>query len=170
MLMMLAILSLIAGSALLLILSIIDLKTWLLPNEYVLGLFIMGLLFHWSTGFAFLNIIDMAIGAAVGAGLLYFIRFAAEKFYQEDALGLGDVKLMGAAGVWLGPYYILTALIIGALAGIVHGLGLALYKTLKHKTPFNLTRLSLPAGPGFAIGIFLTALYVFRAFPAMVFS
>ena len=170
MLIALALLSLVAGTLLLLILSAIDLKIQLLPNEYVLGLLLCGLAFHGTTAFVYLDIIGMATGAFIGAGLLYLIRFAAEKFYREDALGLGDVKLMGAAGVWLGPYYVLTALSIGALAGIIHGLGLALHKTLKYKAPFNLTDLSLPAGPGFAVGIFLTALYVFRNFPAMVLS
>lgn len=163
-----ATLCLIGALILLIILAVIDLKTWLLPNKYVFPLLVLACTFHPLTSFAFVPPLNVVWGAITGGSMLYVIRFLAEKFYAPDSLGLGDVKLMGAAGAWLGPYYILVALTIGALAGIAHGLGIATHNSIKHKQRPNFKTLSLPAGPGFIIGIIATAIYVFKDFPAMV--
>jgi leader peptidase (prepilin peptidase)/N-methyltransferase len=165
MLEIIALLSLIGGLVTLYALSSIDLKIGLLPNELVLGLFALGMVFHLSNVFAYLGVEEMVIGAVIGGSILYIIRGVAGLFYQEDALGLGDVKLMIAAGVWLGPYYILIALTLGALLGIMHGLCFVLYYRIKSKASIPLGTLTLPAGPGFSGGIILTALYFFRDFP-----
>ena len=170
MLTIIAISALIGALIILFALSAIDLKVGLLPNEFVLGLLALGFVFHLSTLYTYLSIEQMLLGGFIGAAVLYVIRGLADKFYAEDSLGLGDVKLMGAAGIWLGPYYILIALTAGALAGLAHGIGLALYRTLKTKSKLQLASLSLPAGPGFAIGIIIAALYAFRTFPAMFLS
>lgn len=142
-----ALLAILAALAALLVLSAIDLKEGLLPNEYVMALAVAGGVFHLATGFHYLTIEDMALGAFIGAAFLYVVRAVANKIYKQDSLGLGDVKLMGAAGLWLGPYYVLLAITTGAFAGLLHGLGIA----FKNKLPVK--RLSLPAGPGFAVGI-----------------
>ena len=163
MLSLIAISCLIAALIILVMLAIIDLRTWLLPNEYVFGLFVTGLCFHYAMSPSSFPIENIVGGVCIGAGLLYAIRFAAEKFYKPDALGLGDVKLMGAAGVWLGPHHILLALIIGGIAGILHGLTLAVLRK-----DFNLSALQLPAGPGFIVGIITAALYAFRNLPAII--
>lgn len=158
----------IGAIAVLIVLSVIDLKVRLLPNEWVLGFACLGMVFHLATVFIFLPMEDMALGAFIGGSLLYIIRQVANMVYGADALGLGDVKLMTVAGLWLGPYYILVALSLGALAGVLHGLGLALYLWRTEKRFPNMNTLSLPAGPGFAIGIILTAIWMFRTLPAMV--
>ena len=61
---------------------------------------------------------------------------------------LGTFKLLGAGGVWLGPYYVLIALSLGATAGIIHGLGVAMHEKKKTGKPVALGSLSLPAGAG----------------------
>lgn len=89
----------------------------------------------------------------MGGGLLLAIRTIANGYYKTDTLGLGDVKLMAAAGLWLGVEHVLIALIIGAGAGVIHGGIYWVYLNfIKHKkTSFH--RLKLPAGPGLIIGI-----------------
>lgn len=151
-----AILCLVLAVLLLCALSFIDLKSGLLPNEYVLAFGLAGAVFHITTAFHYLSLIDMAVGLITGGALLYLVRTAANFYYKQDALGLGDVKLMAAAGLWLGPYYVLLSLSAGAFAGLLHGAGIALHKKVSFKN------LSLPAGPGFAIGIFLVGLYQFH--------
>lgn len=152
-----------ALSAILLLctLSVIDLKHGLLPNELVLGLACTGLVFHICLMFHFLSLQDMAIGAFIGGGILYVIRELANRFYGEDTLGLGDVKLMAAGGVWLGPSGILIALTAGALAGFVHGLFVAISAMIKARVTSDLSRFSIPAGPGFAVGLIGAAFYEF---------
>ena len=95
----LAILSLLGAVGLLIALSAIDLKHWILPDKLNLALGIAALVFHFSTGYAYVGIKDMILGAIIGAGMLFVIRFFANRHYETDALGLGDVKLLGAPGL-----------------------------------------------------------------------
>lgn len=169
MLEIIAILALIGALALLAVLSYIDLKDGLLPNELVLGLAACGLVFHLCTLFEFLSLQEMALGAFIGGGMLFFIRGIANYYYQEETLGLGDVKLLAAAGLWLGPEYVLIGLTAGALAGFFHGLAVALTTVKNAQVPMDLNRLSVPAGPGFAIGIIGTAIYMLRDLPQVLF-
>ena len=154
-----ALFCLLAAVVLLIALSVIDLRTYLLPDKLVAPFAIAGAIFHIATSFLYGPPLDLAFGALIGGGFLYAVRFAANKYYKQDALGLGDVKLLAAAGIWLGPHDVLLAIIIGSLAGIVHGLGLA----VKRKTK-DLAKLNLPAGPGFAAGIFIAGFMKFSDF------
>lgn len=154
--------------AVLVALSVIDLKHTLLPNKLVLAFLLLGVAFHVCTALYFASPFEMALGALIGGGALYLVRAAANAFYKKDALGLGDVKLLAAAGVWLGPHDILIAMSAGAFAGILHGGGIFIVHWLKTKKSLNLGALSLPAGPGFIIGIILTALYKYRELPEML--
>lgn len=160
----LALICLIAAAVLLVVLSVIDLKIRLLPNVYVLAFAVCGALFHGLTFARYLTPEDILLGAALGFGSLYLIRKIANHYYQTDTLGLGDVKLMGAAGLWLGTQGILFALTAGAFAGLLHGLAYGLYLAWRDKAPLNLHRLSIPAGPGFAVGILLSAALLFQSF------
>ncbi len=159
-----ALLCLAAALALLIVLSAIDLRTRLLPDRYVTPFALTGLLFHDATQMTYLSLIGIATGGLTGFATLYLIRLIANRLYKTDALGLGDVKLMGAAGLWLGPDGVMLALALGAFAGLLHGLGYGLYQTHKTKEQINFAHLQIPAGPGFAAGIILAALYQFRDF------
>ena len=145
---------------LLLCLCIIDLRVRLLPNVLVLPFAILGVLFHAVNDFEILTFKQIMIGAAVGYGFLYALRFAANAYYKQDSLGLGDVKLMGAAGLWLGAEGVLIALTVGAFAGLIHGVLYALVMAIKNKSAPNLKRLAIPAGPGFAVGILAAGWYI----------
>ena len=157
----LPLLCLLAAPVLLIILSAIDLKHWILPDELNLALGLTGVAFHMFTAYRFVEIQDMLIGAALGAGLLYIIRFFANRHYDRDTLGLGDVKLLGAAGLWLGLDGTLQAITLGAFAGLVHGIVYAFYISRKNKTPMTISQLSIPAGPGFAVGILIAGYFLF---------
>jgi prepilin signal peptidase PulO-like enzyme (type II secretory pathway) len=156
-----SLLCLLAAVILLIILSIIDLKIWILPDELNFSLALAGLCFHFVTSHRFLYWDDMAWGALLGAGMLLTIRFFANRHYGRDTLGLGDVKLLGAAGIWLGLEGVLMAVTLGAFAGLVHGLVYAFYLSRKSKEKFTIHQLAIPAGPGFAIGIVIAGAMMF---------
>jgi leader peptidase (prepilin peptidase)/N-methyltransferase len=164
----LALLCLIAAFGLLVALSWIDLRVRLLPDRLVLPFALLGIFFHIITAFSYISPNAMALGALLGGGILYGIRFVANRLYGRDALGLGDVKLMAAAGLWLGDW-VLMALCLGAVAGMIHGLAAGLLAARRTGTPLNLNRLEVPAGPGFALGIILIAGYSFSNIPGMNF-
>ena len=164
MIMVLALLCLIAAVVLLVILSVIDLKVRLLPNKYVLPFALCGVAFHVLTFAEYVRPMDIVGGAALGFGVLYLIRAAANYHYQMDTLGLGDVKLMGAAGLWLGVEGVLFALTAGAFAGLLHGIIYGIYIARRDRTATSFHRLAIPAGPGFAIGIVIAGGVILESF------
>ncbi len=152
-----------AGAFILLVaLSYVDLKVRLLPNELVLGFLTCGIVFHLTTLFQFIEPIQALAGGIAGFASLYFVRTVSNHLYKQDALGLGDVKLMGAGGVWLGIEGIFLAMAIGAMAGVVHGMTGAAYWAFRKKQPLKLKGLQIPAGPGFAVGLFTVAIIQFK--------
>ncbi len=159
-----ALICLFAAVFLLIVLSVIDLRVRLLPNKLVLPFALLGVLFHIITAWQFLDMTGMLLGALIGFGTLYLIRAVANYVYKQDTLGLGDVKLMGAAGLWLGPDMVMMALSVGAFAGLLHGIAVALHTAYKNKTKPSFSRLQIPAGPGFAIGIVLVGAHMFQNF------
>lgn len=150
-----------AGFITLVTLSIIDLRVWLLPNWLNLLLGILGICFHITTKFDIFPPHELLYGALLGAGTLYTIRFFGNMYYKQDTLGLGDVKLLGAAGLWLGMEGVVMAMTVGAFAGLLHGIGVALTRAIQTKTKPNLARLMIPAGPGFCVGILISAIWKF---------
>jgi len=159
-----AILITIIGFILLIILSIIDFKTFLLPNKYVFPFAILGPLFHFLTSFYLLDITGILLGGFVGYGVLFLIRAAGNYYYEQDSLGLGDVKLLGAGGLWLGIEGVLMAMTIGAFIGLCLGFFVAIVKKFKDKEKFSISRLAIPAGPGFAMAIILVFAWNYHDF------
>lgn len=97
-----AIAALAAAAAVLLALVIADYRYMVLPDSLVLALAALGLGFHLATHWIYRDPMSLGIGAVVGAGVPWLLREAYWRFRRLDALGLGDVKLLGAAGLWVG--------------------------------------------------------------------
>lgn len=154
---------LIGACGLLVVLSAIDLKIRLLPNELVAGFATLGVVFHLTSLTRFVPLPSIVIGGLAGFLALYLIRMIANKLYDADTLGLGDVKLMGAAGLWLGIDGVLLAMAAGASAALLHGLIYGLWLSKKTGLKPDFSRLQIPAGPGFAIGIIAVGVWQFSA-------
>jgi leader peptidase (prepilin peptidase)/N-methyltransferase len=159
-----ALLCLAGAIGLLIALAIIDLKTWLLPNVLVAPFALLAVIFRFVAPAQSLTLPDMIFGAALGFGVLWIIRYFGSRYYGQDALGLGDVKLMGAAGLWLGAEGITLALTLGATAGLLHGLGVAALTARREGGAMKLSRLQIPAGPGFVVGILCVGAYQYMHF------
>lgn len=152
---------------LLTILAVIDHKRYLLPDVYVLPLAIAFYLIHAAHGFALLTPVDMFWGMVVGGGFLLLIRQAGLWIMKEDAVGFGDIKFMAACGIGLGYPGILIALTLGGFFGILHGALLKFFITRKTGIKQDLYRVNVPAGVGFALGVFVTFIYLFGISPAV---
>ncbi len=149
---------LLIGFMLLTILYVIDLKTMYLPDKYVFPFALCGVGFHALTAFQILPLEHVIFGGMFGFGLLFLVRYFGTLYYKTEAMGLGDVKLFGAAGLWLGPLMLAYALSIGAFCVVVHGI-LVAFANKKSSGKFSLKRLKIPAGPGFIVGIALVMMY-----------
>lgn len=65
-------------------------------------------------------------GLALGFGLMWTIRFFGTKAFKREAMGEGDVWLMGAVGAMFGPIAAIATLILSSLAGSLAGLAMIL--------------------------------------------
>ena len=162
MMLALAACALLAGIALLIILTIIDFKTMLLPDKYVAAYAACGLLFHGLFGFGLIGWEQMVLGAAAGGGFLALIRWGGNIYYQQESMGLGDVKLMIAGGLWLGVYWTIMAITLGAVITLVQATVWAWNKARKEGKKLDLSRLEVPAGPGFCLALIILSLLNFR--------
>jgi leader peptidase (prepilin peptidase)/N-methyltransferase len=126
-----------------------DLKEYILPDILNAALALSAMAFHIALHWQLITPLEAFGGALAGGGLLFIVRLVANRLYHQDSLGLGDVKLMGAAGLSLGYPGIFMALMIGSAAGVVHGLIMA----FSSRPPKKLEEVNVPAGVGLAFGI-----------------
>ena len=110
----------------------IDYKLKIIPNRLNLTIFEVGLAFAFIEGIVNVNIaIDMLLGMVVGAGIFLFITLVGGLIAGKEAMGFGDVKLMGALGLFFGWRTIIIISLIAFLLGAIIGVILILCKRKK---------------------------------------
>ena len=100
-------------AAILTAIVLIDLRCLIIPDLLVVLLAITA-----GAGPLETQPLRLAIGAAVGGGLLWLVREAFRRLRGIEAMGLGDVKLMAALGALAGPEHVLWIIVAGAVLGI----------------------------------------------------
>ncbi|MFV3128980.1 prepilin peptidase [Niveispirillum sp. KHB5.9] len=65
-----------------------------------------------------IDLADTLAGGLLFGLLALGVRYLVGRRVGREALGLGDVKLMAAAGLWLGPFGLPPFLLLSGLAGI----------------------------------------------------
>lgn len=124
-------------------LTVIDLKTFRLPDALTYPLIALGLLQYWVLNQSiWVAIIGMALGYLVFVGL----ELAYKRLRGRDGLGRGDAKLLAAGGAWCGAYALPFIVLIASLSALVL-IFLPLFKS-------KLNQGRLPFGPFLAVGIF----------------
>ena len=108
----------------LIIAFIIDYRLKIIPNRLNLTIFEVGLVYTFIEGITNINVaVDMLLGMVVGAGLFLIIALIGGLMYGKEAMGFGDVKLMGALGLFLGwrltIMVTLIAFLLGAIIGVI---------------------------------------------------
>lgn len=156
---------LLCGAALLVWLCAIDLKLRILPDELTGALAVLGLAFAWAVFPHAGPWYTGPLGGLAGGGGLYLIRAVANRAYGFETMGLGDIKLLGAGGLWLGAQGILLAVCVGAFAGVLHGLGAWIYARAVEKQPVSFRKMTIPAGPGFCVGLAVVTAWICRDLP-----
>jgi leader peptidase (prepilin peptidase)/N-methyltransferase len=97
-----------------------DARRFVVPDALSGGAFVLGVIhaFVQSPDFGFDAALMAFSRAAFAAGLFFLVRIAYRRFRGRDGLGLGDVKLAGAAGAWLSLPMLPVAIEIAAVAAL----------------------------------------------------
>ena len=95
----------------------------------------------------------MEISAVSGFGLIMAVRWAYARVRAREGIGIGDAKLMAAAGAWVSWEGLPTVLLLAAGVGLVFSLAEAV-----RKREF-LPQQALAFGPYIALGFWTVWLY-----------
>ncbi len=106
--------------------SITDFRTRIIPDAFLFPLMLIGLIlitfFNFPT-----SISDAVTGATFGYLMASIIGFTFDwrmRRHNPNAdipIGMGDIKLIGVGGIWLGTTGLAWALIIACLSGAIWG-------------------------------------------------
>lgn len=134
----------------LIVLFVTDLQHKILPNIITVPGIVVGFV---CSLFLPPGWLESLIGIVVGGGSLFAI---AETYYRvrgQEGLGMGDVKLLGMIGAFLGWKLMLLTLLLGSLSGSVIGVALIVSGRgdMKYKLPFG-TFLALGACAAMIVG------------------
>lgn len=131
-------------TALLLVISFIDLDTMIVPTQLI------GVGVVWASAYnlyTLQSLLDWLLAGVLGYGLFYLIYL-----FSRGGMGGGDVRLAGLLGLVLGLRLLACALLIAFVSGAVISLLLLASGRANRKT-------AIPFGPFLAIGCYVAALW-----------
>lgn len=138
----------------LVIATFVDLDHFIIPDSVSLGGMVVGLALSalvpamhgqtvWYRGLMF-----SGIGLVAGAGVLLLVAELGRLAFRKEAMGMGDVKLLGAIGAFWGWQAVAFTLVLAAFAGSLVGIGFIAAGKGKLGS-------RIPFGPYLALGAFV---------------
>lgn len=122
----------------LLVLSVIDLRTTLLPDIITVPFTWLGLLINMG-GF-FSDLPSSVLGAVLGYLTLWSVYHVFRLITGKEGMGYGDFKLLAMLGAWLGWQSLPLIVILSSFIGAIIGISLVLFKSHDKNIP-------IPFGP-----------------------
>jgi leader peptidase (prepilin peptidase)/N-methyltransferase len=125
--------------------TFVDFEHLIIPDRVTLGGIAAGLVFsilvpslHGETS-VLRSLMWSAIGVVAGAGSLWLMAMLGKLIFRKDAMGMGDVKLLGAIGAFLGTTSVALTILLSSLAGTVVGVTLIALqkKSLQSRIPYG---------------------------------
>lgn len=129
---------------------VIDYHLQIIPNRLNLTIFEVGIVFAFLYGLSNVAItINMLLGMLAGAGVFLLITLIGGAIYGKEAMGFGDVKLMGALGLYFGLSNIIAITLVSFLIGALLSIFLLASKIKKSDE-------YIPFGPFIVIATFIS--------------
>jgi len=129
---------------------VIDYKLQIIPNRLNLTIFEVGIIFAFLYGLSNVAItINMLLGMLAGGGIFLLITLVGGIFYGKEAMGFGDVKLMGALGMYFGFSNIIIITLVSFLIGAILSIVLLVSKIKKSNE-------YIPFGPFIVLATFIS--------------
>lgn len=144
----------------LIIAFMIDLKLQIIPNRLTLTIFEVGLVFTFietllNPNFGINVFTNNMLGMVVGGGIFLLITLIGGLIAGKEAMGFGDVKLMGALGLYFGLSNIIAITLVSFLIGAVLSVILLITKIKKMDE-------YIPFGPFIVLGTFISIFVPFE--------
>lgn len=111
---------------------LIDYKLQIIPNRLTLVMWETGLVFSFLRGLN--NIyaaIEMWAGMIIGSGIFLLLTFIGNLIFKKETMGFGDVKLMGALGLFFGWRSIIAITILSFFIAAIYSLVLIIKNKIK---------------------------------------
>ncbi len=125
--------------------TFVDFEHMIIPDRVTLGGIVAGLILSAAVPALhgketiLASLMESGIGLAVGWGSLWLVAVIGKAIFKKDAMGFGDVKLMGAIGAFFGWQAVLFVIMVSSFVGAFVGIGLimAKKKDLQGRIPFG---------------------------------
>ena len=135
---------------------VIDYRLQIIPNRLNLTIFEIGIIFTFLYGLSDIAIsINMFLGMLAGGGIFLLITLVGGLIYGKEAMGFGDVKLMGALGLFFGLSNIIIITLVSFLIGAVLSIVLLATKIKKSDE-------YIPFGPFIVIATYISMFVPFE--------
>lgn len=148
----------------------IDYKKQIIPNRLTLTIFETGLIFTFIHGISNLNIaISMFQGLIVGSLMFFIITIVGGFIFGKETMGFGDVKMMGALGLFFGFHGIIAVAILAFLIAAIFSIVLLIVQKIRHKELIEY----IAFGPFIVISAFIVIfvpLDILMVLPFVIFS
>lgn len=129
----------------------IDIDFRIIPDRFSLGGWVIALGLSGLTGQP--PFWESALGGLMGFGMFYAMALFYLKWKGIEGLGMGDVKMMGWLGSWIGFFTVPFVVLFASLSGLVAGLWAM-------RTSSEGLKTAIPFGPFLALGAYLGFLLV----------
>jgi len=131
--------------------TFVDFEHFIIPDSVTIGGMAAGPLLSalvpalHGQGLWWQGLRSSGIGLLAGFGLLYAVGWIGTRAFKKEAMGFGDVKLLGAIGAFLGWKAVLFTIFASSLLGSVAGLLLIAFGGVKMQS-------RIPFGPYISMG------------------
>jgi leader peptidase (prepilin peptidase)/N-methyltransferase len=95
------------------------------------------------------GLLGSLFGYFVGCGVVWATRILGTLGFGREAMGLGDVHLMGAAGAVIGPLMVVVAFFVAPFFGLAWALSQMLFKKIRQ----------IPYGPFLSLAVFTVMIF-----------
>ncbi|PLX41286.1 MAG: prepilin peptidase [Deltaproteobacteria bacterium] len=127
----------------------IDIDHKIIPDSISLGGIVLGFAASFFTPVGW---VDSLIGIVAGAGSLFLVAWGYHIITGKEGMGMGDVKLLGAIGAFLGWQSVLFTIFVSSVTGSV--VGVVALKLMGEGRDYE-----IPYGPFIVLGALA---YLFR--------
>ncbi|OQW96745.1 MAG: hypothetical protein BWK77_03735 [Verrucomicrobia bacterium A1] len=110
--------------------TFVDFDHMIIPDRVTLGGVVAGLVLSpllpalHGVATPLASFIEALKGMAAGAGILWLVGVLGKLAFKKDAMGMGDVKLMGGLGALLGWKSVVFTIMLSSVLGSLVGLGM----------------------------------------------